>query len=204
MSPVLVSPVLVSPEVVTVRHETGLARPPLMRHDGPVAVDRASQGTNGVTYATLSVDGRACRARPMRGSGLGAAHGLAVVARTEQEVHDAVAWMPGRVLVILGEAVTRATIPVVVHSAHLATFAGIVVVTNDLQDLGHMGQGGLPIPVVVVSRVADMPWMLRAVRISVGVHPVAEDEIDIRSPIPNQRRGQSQPATPGTPGTVRH
>lgn len=157
------------------------------------------------TYATLSVDGRACRARPMAGSGEGTASGLAVLAQTEGEVLEAAAWMPGRVLILCGEAITRSTIPVVVNSAHLSTFVGIVVVTRDLVDLGHMGTGGLPIPVVVVQRDADLQWMRRAVRVTLGVHPVADEEIDIRLPTQDRRRRQQPvPALLGPPGTVRN
>lgn len=157
----------------------------------------------GGTYsASLSVDGRWCTARPMRGSALGRVSGLAVVAETESDVLETVAWMPGRVLVLCGDAITRTSAPVVVNSAHLATFIAIVVVTDDLSDLGHMGDDGLPIPVVVVSREADQSWLRRAVRVTVGVRARPHEDVDVRGHRVERRRRVATPAIGGVPGAV--
>ncbi|MGB8022460.1 MAG: hypothetical protein WCF04_14615 [Candidatus Nanopelagicales bacterium] len=154
--------------------------------------------------AYLSVDGRPCEARPMRGSGLGEATGLAVIAATEQEVLDAAGWMPGRILVLCGEAITPAAVPVIINSAQLATFRGIVVITDDQVDLGHMGDTRLPIPIVYVHRQADQAWMRRAVRVTVGVQAVGDHTLDVRSVRAERPRRTSAAAVLGVPGTVRH
>lgn len=152
--------------------------------------------------ASLHVDGRFVQARAMAGSGVGEASGLAVVTTTEAEVMAAASWLPGRVIVLTGSAITRRTVPVVVKGAHLATFSALVVVADDLYDLGHVGRSGLPVPVVFVDRPADHFWMLRATRISVCVTsgsdgPGAGDVVDVR---PRRRRSPLAPAYP-VPGT---
>lgn len=140
----------------------------------------------------------------MRGSGLGEATGLAVIAATEQEVLDAAGWMPGRILVLCGEAITPAAVPVIINSAQLATFRGIVVITDDQVDLGHMGDTRLPIPFVYVHRQADQAWMRRAVRVTVGVQMHGDHTLDVRSVRAERPRRTSPAAVLGAPGTVRH
>lgn len=142
----------------------------------------------------------------MPGSGLGEASGLAVIARGEREVLDAASCLPGRVLILTGRAITRRTMPVVVKGAHMATFASLVVISDELRDLGHMGDSGVPVPVVFVSCEADKFWMDRAMRVTVSVTRKTLDPIiDVRLERPEQRR-RRQPlgSAPSVPGTVRH
>lgn len=180
-----------------------LAAAPAMGQDRAVVTLRMHKGA-GEYSASLNVDGRPCAARPMRGSGLGEATGLAVVAASEQEVLDAVSWMPGRILVLCGEAITPAAVPVIINSAQLATFRGIVVITDDQVDLGHMGDTRLPIPIVYVHRQADQAWMRRAVRITVCVQTHGEHTLDVRNARTERTRRTLPTAVLGAPGTVRH
>ncbi len=156
------------------------------------------RGHAGDTFATLHVDGRLCSARPMRGSAVGHARGLAIVAESTPEVTEACRWMPGRVLVLSGEAISPASAAVVARSACLATFAAIVVVASDEADLAHMGEDAVPIPVVLVTRAEDGPWTRRATRVSVGVPRRAEPVHDIRATHHERRRipGSGRMASP--------
>ncbi|MGV1005825.1 MAG: hypothetical protein ACOYEV_13925 [Candidatus Nanopelagicales bacterium] len=155
----------------------------------------------GVFSASLRVDGRVVECRPMRGSGMGEVSGLAVVACTERDVLDAAAWLPGRVLVLTGRSITRNTVPVVVKGAHMATFAGLVVIADDLHDLGHMGESGLPVPVVFVQREADHAWMRKAMRVSVSVLERSE-VLDVRGDRPERRRRPAISVVNSVPGIV--
>lgn len=113
----------------------------------------------------------------------------------------AASWLPGRVIVLTGSAITRRTVPIVVKGAHLATFSALVVIADDLYDLSHVGRSGLPVPVVFVDRAADHFWMLRATRVSVSVSqradPATGEVIDVR---PRRRRAPLVTAAP-VPGT---
>lgn len=173
-----------------------------VRQYWPVPDLRLDDGAGHHT-ASLNVDGRAFEARPLRGSALGQATGLAVVAPTERDVLEAVAQLPGRVLILCSEAITRQTVPVVVNSAHLETFVAIVVVTDDPADLGRIAVSGVPIPIVVVSREVDREWLRRAVRVTVGVRADGQAEVDVRSHRPERRRRVPSSSSLGAPGTVR-
>lgn len=169
---------------------------------GPVPDLRLHEG-GGDYVASLSVDGRRFDARPLRGSALGQATGVAAVAPTDHDVLEAVSQLPGRVLILCGEAITRQTVPVVINSAQLATFVGIVVVTDDPAHLGQMGAGGLPIPVVVVSREVDREWLRRAVRVTLAVQAEQAAEVDVRAHRPDRRRRVPTSSQLGSPGTIR-
>lgn len=155
-----------------------------------------------VYSATLRVDGRFVESRPMRGSGTGEVSGLAVVACCDRDVLDAAAWLPGRVLILNGSALTRNTVPVVVKGAHMATFAALVVITDDLLDFGHMGESGLPVPVVFVEREADHAWMRKAMRVTVSVTKRDDRVLDVRGTRPERRRRPAISVVTSVPGTV--
>jgi hypothetical protein len=163
----------------------------------------------GVFTASLRVDGRVVHATALSGSGVGEATGLALVATSEPEVLRASCWLPGRVLVMTESAFTRRTIPVVVKGAHMATFSSLVVVSDDLRNLGHLGASGVPVPVVIVGRETEHLWMRKATRVTVSVAyreqgrlDLVEDRIiDVR---PERRRKAYQlGAAAATPGVVR-
>lgn len=161
-----------------------------------------------VFCASLRVDGRFVQAHPMSGSGLGEASGLAVVVTSESEVLKASSWLPGRVLVMTSSAITRRTVPLVVKGAHLATFCSLIVISDGLRDLGHLGESGVPVPVVYVDREADHFWMHKATRVEVCVthreerklNLVEDRIIDVRQE--RRRRIQHSPVA-GMPGVVR-
>lgn len=157
----------------------------------------------GAYSASLRVDGRIVECRPMRGSGQGEVSALAAVACSERDVLDAAAWLPGRVLVLTGQAITRNTVPVVVKGAHLATFAGLVVITDDLRDLGHMGESGLPVPVVFVQREEDHAWMRKAMRVTVSVVKRSDTVLDVRGDRPERRRRPSMAVVNSVPGIIK-
>lgn len=144
----------------------------------------------------------------MRGSGLGEASGLVVVATSESEVLQASSWLPGRVLVMTSSAITRRTVPLVVKGAHMATFSSLIVISDGLRDLGHLGTSGVPVPVVYVDREADHFWMRKATRVDVcvthrderKVNLVEDRIIDVR---PDRRRRAQYATVAGMPGVVR-
>ncbi len=152
--------------------------------------------------ASLRVDGRIVECRPMRGSGTGEVSGLAVVAGSDRDVLDAAAWLPGRILILVGSALTRNTVPVVVKGAHMATFAALVVISDDLLDFGHMGESGLPVPVVFVEREADHAWMRKAMRVTVSVSERADNVLDVRGGRSERRRRPTVSVVTSVPGTV--
>lgn len=155
--------------------------------------------------AVLTADGRECRARPVRGTGVGRVAGLCVRGTTPQAVRAALDWMPGRVLVLADDGLSTECLMSVARSAHLDTLSGIVVLTAETDGLGPLERVESAIPVVAVDREADQLWVRRAVRLVVEVHAGESESIDLRSHHPPRpRRGGSASIILGSPGTVRH
>lgn len=187
---------------------TTLASRERVRHYGCMSGLRREHN-EGVFRASLRVDGRVVQAKALSGSGLGEASGLAFVATSESEVLNASRWLPGRVLVMTESAFTRRTIPAVVKGAYMATFSSLVVISDDLYDLGHLGQSGVPVPVVIVGRETDHIWMRKAARVTVSVSHRDPRQLDLDGDRvidvrPERRRKPAQYSTvAATPGVVR-
>lgn len=168
---------------------------------GSVARD-AQALPDGSLLATLSVEGRFFSARPLNGSAVGSVDGLAVLAESERALRDAVTWMPGRVLVLAGEALTPRAIDSLLTSTTIEAFAGVVVLADPDADLGHLADASSRIPLVHVVHTVDQERVRRAVRISITV-----DTRPVVTPSPHQprvdrRRRVAIPTPRGIPGTI--
>jgi hypothetical protein len=162
--------------------------------DGGVAVLRA----------TLSVEGRACAARPLSGCAVGHVAGVAVLADSEHAMHEAEAWMPGRILVLTDDRIPHRVIDALLAEARATTFAAIVVLCHDDADLGRLGDARLGIPIVVVTRPTDRERVRRAVRLSLSVQPAqAGPSVRGRHHVRHAgRRHVDGPVATQVPGTV--
>jgi hypothetical protein len=160
--------------------------------------------------AALFVEGRACAARPVRGTGVGRVSGLCVRGTSPQSVRAALDWMPGRILVLADGGIAPDCLASVARSAQLDTLSAIVVLAAGDADLGPLDHVECAVPVVVVPRESDQQWVRRAVRLVVEVHPgdpeaTDPESIDLRTHHPPRpRRGGSASIILGSPGTVRH
>lgn len=153
--------------------------------------------------AEVSADGRPCAARPLLGSGLGQALGLGVLARTGDEVREALNWMPGRILVLADDGLDVSCQQRVAHSAHLRTLVGIVVLADDETDLSHLAAVESSVPMVLVVRSHDQRSLRRAVRIGVEVRQ-GVPQVDLRPPSFPHPRHAGTHADSTAPGTVQH
>lgn len=159
--------------------------------------------------ARLLADDRFVMAKPLAGSAVGEATGLAAVATRESDVLEASCSLPGRVLVLAESAISRRTVPVLVQGARLATFSSLVFLGHELGDLLQLGGTTVPVPAVLVARKADHYWITKATRLTVTVSACDEQDfelqtdrvIDVRA---ERRRRAVQPDTvAATPGVVR-
>lgn len=149
--------------------------------------------------ATLSVEGRPCAARPLRGSCLGTASGLCVHVDSRAALHGAATSLPGRILVLSGGALTPGVLDALPVGS---TFAGIVVLTGERAVLQQIGSPLLDIPSVTVSRPVDQDLVRRAVRVSVTVQdgPIVVPALPSPRPVVRRRLpvGNGGSRTPGT------
>lgn len=152
--------------------------------------------------ATLSVEGRTCPARPLRGSALGAVTGLVALAETDRALREVITWMPGRILVLGGQALARPTLRTLLTTTEVTSFRGVVVLAEEAADLDPLGSAPVGIPMVTVSGPIDQDRIRRAVRVTltVGIHPSAVAPIP--TPRHHRRRRVSAPVSLGAPGTV--
>jgi hypothetical protein len=152
--------------------------------------------------ATLSVEGRSCSARPLRGSALGSVSGLVAVAETDRALREAVTWMPGRILVLGGHALARPTLRSLLTTTEITTFVGIVALADGAADLDPLGSAPVPIPMVTVSGPIDQDRIRRAVRVTLTVDTRPSVVAPIPPPRHHRRRRVSAPVCMGAPGTV--
>jgi hypothetical protein len=152
--------------------------------------------------ATLSVEGRSCPARPLRGSALGSVSGLVAVAESERDLREAVTWMPGRILVLGGSALARPTLRSLLTTTEITTFGGIVVLADEATDLDPLGSAPAAIPMVTVSGPIDQDRIRRAVRVTLTVDTRPSVVAPIPTPRHHRRRRVSAPVSLGAPGTV--
>lgn len=167
----------------------------------------------GALQATLSAEGRSCSARAMRGTAVGSACGPAVVAEHADSLRDAAAWMPGRILVLCGDALSPQVLTSVLTGP--PSFAAVVALTGDPETLGTPADedGDMPtaaIPLVAVVREQDQLWVRRAVRLFVEVQVGTQLRLERSGPqivLPRPRRprrsGVPTLGVPGVPGAVR-
>ena len=151
-------------------------------------------------FATLSVEGRACGARPLRGSCLGSASGLCVHVDSPAALRQAATSLPGRILVLDGAALEEGVLDRVPVGS---TFSGIVVLTSDRVVLARIGCPLIDVPSVAVGRPIDQDSVRRAVRLTVTVQDGPIDTPQVPVPRHASRRRSSVDATlPRTPGTI--
>ena len=154
----------------------------------------------GRVVATLSVEGRSCAAHVLPGSALGSATGLAVVVDRLEALHDALTWLPGRILVVTGDAASSAVLATLLQDRPDWSFGAIVVLTDE----SFEGTGmRCPIPLVRVTRLSDRECVRRAVRLSVAVgYPAVAPSLPARGV--DRRRRVAGRAARGVPGTIHH
>lgn len=152
--------------------------------------------------ATLSVEGREFPARPLPGSAMGSASGIVVLVESEAVLHDAEAWMPGRVLVLTDKELPHRVIDALLAETRVTTFVAIVVLCDQDSDLGLLGGAQLGIPMVAITRPADREWVRRALRVTLAVHPAQAVAPSVRRARPGRRR-VPEAASTAMPGTVR-
>lgn len=152
-------------------------------------------------HATLTAEGRTCAVRPVRGSALGRASGVAVRVGCEAGLRHAATWMPGRIAVVSGSALSAACLQPYVGAPEEPLFAGVVVLVDEADDLARLGSLTSTVPIVAAGRPADRVWLERAMRI---VLVVAAPELTPGTvPEPRHRRERRPTVTFGPPGTVR-
>ena len=153
--------------------------------------------------ATLSVEGRACAARPLPGSALGIVSGLVALAWGERGVTDVLGWLPGRVLVLANASNDPRQLRQLLAAADLSTFAGLVVLADDRADPAQFGPIDADIPQVLVTRAPDRERILRAVRVSIDV---GRDRPTVVPSVPAPRHERSRrmqvPMPSAVPGIV--
>lgn len=156
--------------------------------------------------ATLSVEGRPCAARPLRGSCLGTATGLCTHVDAPGALRAAATSLPGRILVLAGEALVDGALDRLPVGS---TFAAIVVLTGDRADLERIGAPLIDVPCVAVAQAVDQELVRRAVRVTITVQDGPGPAVEL--PVPRQavrrRRAAGAPAGSSvpparTPGTI--
>ena len=152
-------------------------------------------------HATLTAEGRTCAVRPVRGSALGRASGVAVRVGCEASLQHAATWMPGRIAVVSGSALSAACLQPYVGVSEEPLFAAVVALVDEADDLARLGTLTWAVPIVAAGRPADRVWLERAVRLVLAV--AAPDLNPGSVPEPRHRRERRPTVTFGPPGTVR-
>lgn len=156
----------------------------------------------------VKVDRRTCVARPIAGGGHGCVAGPAVLAASEADVRTALAWLPGRILVLAEDARDDVCLRLVVPSVHRATLLAVVLLGDEGVDVSALSGVNARVPVVSVDRESDQRFIRRAVRLVVDVHAESEVPVDLRHSATARpalaHRGTDATIRLGEPGTVRH
>lgn len=156
----------------------------------------------------VRVDRRTCVARPIAGGGHGCVAGPAVLAVSEVDVRTALAWLPGRILVLAEDARDDVCLRLVVPSVHRATLLAVVLLGDEGVDVGALSGVDARVPVVSVDRASDQWCIRRAARLVVDVHTESEVPVDLRHSAAVRpavaHRGMDATIRLGEPGTVRH
>jgi hypothetical protein len=164
------------------------------RNNGDVGYGLGARSGAGFV-ASLSVEGRPCAARPLRGSCLGTATGLCVHVDSPSGLRAAATSLPGRILVLSGEALVDGVLDSLPVGS---TFAAIVVLTGDRVALERIGSPLIDVPCVAVAHAVDQDCVRRAVRVTVTVQdgpaPIAE--------VPAPRRAVRARRPPGPAGVT--
>lgn len=155
----------------------------------------------GEVRATLQVEGRACSVHPIRGAALGRVSGVVVHIRSDDSWAAATQWMPGRIAFVTATDLSTDCLRRLVGQDGEPSFAAIVVLADERDDLGRLGDVQACVPVVVASRAADRVWLRRAVQADVSVHANGQCTTVVQ-PV-RQRRDRHAAVRFGEPGTVR-
>lgn len=157
--------------------------------------------------ATLGVDGRFCTAVPLLGSAHASVSGLVALAESDRALRDAVAWLPGRILVLGGSALSESSIAELLTGTELVSFTGLIALAAE-PDVGALRRAHAEIPMVAVAGSLDQERVRRAVRVSLSVTVHTPEGPPLPpAPLPprHERRRRGIPVgAASVPGTISH
>ncbi len=137
------------------------------------------QGRHGGTVALVKADRRSCRALPLQGGGHGHVSAPAVLATSEADVRAALAWLPGRILVLAEGALEPVCLALVVHSVQRATLSGVVLLGEGTADTRPLAEAGGLVPIVSVDRPSDRRCVVRAARLVLDVRDETDGSVGL-------------------------